>query len=151
MAAEDITGKDTVLKGVNSPNNYVRSVAHLIDGTEHAGILAMDTHDLFRIPKGNMLKELTVLALGDTTSSGAATIQFKAKTGAAAEAVNSTALAIADLAKGDAVALPVEKIKAYDPENDIIIQMTVGTAALTAIRILIVAEFLPVAEFMTAG
>ena len=151
MAAEDITGKDTVIKGVNSPNNYVRSVAHLIDGTEHAGILAVDTHDLFRIPKGNMLKGLTILALDSATSSGAATIQFKAKTGSSAEAVNATAIGVANLAKGDAIAIPVEKIKAYDPENDIIIQMTVGTAALTAIRILIVAEYLPVTEFLTAG
>ena len=35
MASVDITAYDTVVKGVNSPNCYIRSEAHLIDGLYH--------------------------------------------------------------------------------------------------------------------
>ena len=34
MTSADITGLDTTVKGVNSTNNYIRSVAHIIDGGE---------------------------------------------------------------------------------------------------------------------
>ena len=47
--------------------------------------------------------------------------------------------------------IPVEKIKGYDPDYDTIIQMTVGTAALTAVKLFVVAEYIPVYDFMTAG
>ena len=151
MASADITGKDTLVKGVNSPNNYIRSEAHLLDGNEFPGILAADTHDLFRIPKGNALVRLTVVALENTASGGSATLQFKAKINGASEAVNGTAIAKADIAKGDVVVLPVAKIKGYDRENDTIIQLTVGTAALTALKLLVIADYLPVAEFMELG
>ena len=152
MASADITGVNTVVFGVNSPNNYIRSEAHLIDGSENAGVLAADTHSLFKIPKGNMLTGLKVCALASTTSEGSATVQFKAKVGSsAAEAINGTAIAKADLAAGDVVCIPVEKIKGYDASGDTVIQMTVGTAALTAVKLLIVAEYLPVTELLTAG
>ena len=152
MASADITGKDTLVKGVNSPNYYVQSEAHLIDGTEEPGVLASDTHDLFKIAKGNMLTGLKVCALANTTSEGSATVQFKAKVGsAAAEAINGTAIGKADLQAGDVVCIPVEKIKGYDAEGDVLIQLTVGTAALTAVKLLVVAEYIPVTQFLTAG
>ena len=150
MASADITAKDTVVKGVNSPNNYLRTVAHLLDGSEHSGILASDTHSLFVIQKGNMLTGLKVVALADTTSSGSATVQFKASINSVAEALH-TAIGKADLAAGDVVVIPVETIKGYDPSYDTVVQMTVGTAALTALKLLVFAEYLPVAEFITAG
>ena len=151
MAAADIKAKDTLVKGVNSMNNYIRSQAHLIDGTEHPGILDDDTHDLFTIPKGNMLTGLKLVALGATTSDGSATVQFKAKAGSGnAEAIH-TAIAVADLAAGDVFACDVQKIKAYDPDNDIIIQMAVGTADLTASKIFVIVEYVPVVEFLNAG
>ena len=68
MASADITAKDTVVRGVNSPNNYVRSEAHLIDGTENAEILAADTHSLFKLPKGTMLTALKICALPGSCS-----------------------------------------------------------------------------------
>lgn len=152
MASADITAKDTVVRGVNSPNNYVRSEAHLIDGTENAEILAADTHSLFKLPKGTMLTGLKICALENTASSGSATLQFKAKVGdSAAEAINSSAIAKADLQKGDVVCIPVEKIKTYDADNGAVVQLTVGTADLTALKLLVVAEYIPVTEFMTAG
>jgi len=151
MAATDITGKLTLVKGVNSLNNYTRSQAHLIDGSEHAGILTVETHDLFSIPKGNMLTGLKIVALVNSLSAGGATVQFKAKIGAAAESINATAIGKADLAAGDVVVLPVEKIKGYDVENDTVIQLTVGTAALTQLKLFVIAEYIPVLEFMTMG
>lgn len=150
MAATDITAKETIVKGVNSPNNYIRSEARLIDGAENAGLLTVETHSLFVIPKGNMLTGLKVVALAAVTSDGSATLQFKAKIGAAAEAVH-TAIAVADLAKGDVHVLPVAAIKGYDADADTTIQLTVGVAALTALKVLVVAEYIPVVEFMTAG
>lgn len=152
MASADITGNDTRVKGVNSPNNYVQSEAHLLDGEEFAGILAADTHDLFKIGAGNALTGLKVCVLANTTSEGSATVQFKAKVGSgAAEAINGTAIGKADLQAGDVVSIPVEKIKAYDGTDETLIQMTVGTAALTAFKVLVVAEYIPVKQFITAG
>lgn len=150
MAATDITAKETIVKGVNSPNNYIRSEARLIDGAENAGLLTVETHSLFVIPKGNMLTGLKVVALAAVTSDGSATLQFKANIGDAAEAVH-TAIAVANLAKGDVHVLPVAAIKGYDADNDTTIQLTVGVAALTALKVLVVAEYIPVVEFMTAG
>lgn len=151
MAATDITGKLTLVKGVNSLNNYIRSEAHIIDGSEHTGILTVAAHDLFVIPKGNMLTGIKIVALTDTLSAGSATVQFQAKIGAAAEDINATAIGKADLAAGDVVVLPVEKIKGYDDDTDTVIQLTVGTAALTQLRLFVIAEYIPVLEFMTMG
>ncbi len=150
MASADITTKDTLVKGVNSMNNYIRSEAHILDGVENPGILAADTHSLFVIPKGNALVGLKIVALADTTSAGSATVQFKASINSVAEAIH-TAIGKADLAAGDVVVADVAKIKGYDASYDTVIQMTVGTAALTAVKLLVIAEYLPVVEFMTAG
>jgi hypothetical protein len=150
MTSADITALDTVVKGVNSEKNYIRSEAHILDGVENPGILAADTHSLFVIPKGNALVGLKIIALGDTTSSGSATVQFKASINSVAEAIH-TAIGKADLAAGDVSVFDVLKIKGYDPNYDTIIQMTVGTAALTAVKLLVIAEYIPVEMFMTAG
>nr|DAH45641.1 MAG TPA: hypothetical protein [Caudoviricetes sp.] len=148
--AADITAKYTHVKGVNSMNNYVRSEAHLLDGKEHSGILDTETHDLFVLPEGVMLTGLKVVSLANTESSGAATVQFKLKLDGAAEAVGA-AIGKGDLQTGDTVVLPVEKIKAYDPEGSGVIQMTVGTAALTTFKVLVIADYVPVHEFLTNG
>lgn len=150
MAATDITAKATLVKGVNSLNNFTRSEAHLIDGSEHAGILTVATHNLFVIPKGNMLTGLKVVALSAVTSDGSATVQFKANINSTAEAIH-TAIAVANLAAGDVHVLPVAAIKGYDADHDTTIQLTVAVAALTALKVLVVAEYIPVVEFMTAG
>ena len=145
----DITGKDTAVKGVNSVN-YVRYFAHTINGTENSEILATGTHDLFKIPAGFMLTGLKAVALADTTSSGSATIQFKLKIGESAEAINS-AVGKADIQTGDVINAAVTAIKGYSADSDLIVELTVGTAALTAIDLLVIAETVPVKEFLTAG
>ena len=150
MANADITANDTLIKGVNSFRNYLQSEAHLIDGGEYAGILATGTHDLFKIPAGNMLVGLSIVALGDTASSGEATVQFKAKIGSAAENIGD-AIGKADLAAGDVVTLTAVKIKGYNADKDIVIEMTVGVAALTGLKLFVIANYVPVKEFITAG
>lgn len=151
MAAADITAKDTVVKGVNSLNNYTRFEAHLLDGTEHPGILAADTHDLFKIPAGNAVTGITIVSLDTATSSGSATATFKAKVGTAdAEALHS-AVALADLAAGDTAKFLTTKIKGYAADAETLIQLTVGTAAFTKLKLLVIVEYVPVVEFMTAG
>jgi hypothetical protein len=150
MASADITTKDTIVKGVNSENNYVRSEAHILDGTENSGILAADTHDLFVIPKGNALVGLKVIALSSTTSGGSATVQFKAKVGTETATAIGSAIAKANLAAGFVHNLAVATL-AYSATADTTIEMTVGTAALTAVKLLVIAEYIPVDMFMNAG
>lgn len=150
MADTNITANDTVVKGVNSTNNYVRSESHLIDGSEFSGILGTGTHSLFTIPKGNLLVGLRAVALAATTSSGSATIQFKADINSTAEALH-TAVGKADFAAGDIINLLPTAIKCYDADYPTTIQMTVATAALTAFKALVIAEYIPVTEFITAG
>lgn len=151
MAATDITAKDTVVKGVNSLNNFTRSEAHLVDANEAVGLLTIATHNLFTIPKGNMLTALKVVALAAVTSDGSATVQFKASIDGVAEALHGTAIAVANFTAGDVYVLPVSAIKGYDSAKDTIIQAVVGAAALTSLKILVIAEFVPVVEFLTAG
>ena len=150
MASADITSKDTLVKGVNSEVNYVRSEAHIIDGTENSGVLAQDTHDLFVIPAGNALVGLKVVALADTTSSGSATVTFKAKVGTETATAVGSAIAKANLATGFVQNLSVATL-AYSATADTKIEMTVGTAALTAVKLLVIAEYIPINMFMTAG
>ena len=152
MASADITTKDTLVKGVNSENNYIRSEAHILDGVENPGILAADTHSLFKIPKGNALVGLKVISLATATSGGSATVQFKTKVGtASAEAINGSAIALAKLAAGEVHNFNAAAIVTYSATADTTIQMTVGTAALTAVKLLVIAEYIPVDMFMTAG
>lgn len=145
----DITGNETTVKGVNSVN-YVRYFAHRINGAEHSGILATGTHDLFKIPAGNLLTGIKAVALANTTSSGSATIQFKLKIGDAAEAIGS-AVGKADIQAGDSINAAVTGIKAYSGDDDLVVELVVGTAALTAVDLLVIAETVPVKEFITAG
>lgn len=145
----DITGKDISVKGVNSVN-YVRSFAFRADGKENSEILGTGTHDLFKIPGGHYLTGLKVVSLGATTSSGSATVQFKVKIGTDSEAV-ADATGKTDLQAGDSLILPVTGIKSYSGEGDLTIQLVVGTADLTVLDLLIIAETIPVTEFITAG
>ena len=151
MADADITAKDTLVKGVNSTNNYVRSEAHLIDGVEDSGILAIGTHDLFVIPKGNLLVNLRAVALADTASSGVTRINFAVKFVGGTSTALGTPVVKGSVATGDEIALSITGMKAYDADNGLIVQLTAGTTALTAFKALVIAEYIPVTEFITAG
>ena len=152
MAAKDITGSVLVLKGVNSEQNYTRSLSVVIDGADEADLLTVATHSLIKIPAGNMISGIKVLPLASATSAGAATLQFLAKVGSGtAEAINGTALALAALAAGKVHNLNLSSVKGYSETDDTVIQMTVGTADFTALKFMIFVEYIPVSNFLNRG
>ena len=149
MADVDITAKDTRVNGILSDEIYVKQEAHVIDFVE-LGVNGTGTHDLFKLAPGDALVGLTVIVLDAVTSDGSATVQFKAKFNASAEALKD-AIAKADLAKGDVIAIPVPGVKGYDADYGAVIQATVGTADLTAGKAMLIASVVPAKQFQTRG
>lgn len=147
----DFTNIDFRVNGVNQDTNYKKQYAFCIDTAEYSGMQATGTHDIAVIPAGEAVTGLTIFVLTSAASSGSATVQFKLDFDGTAEAVNSTALAIANLAAGDIADLSVNGIKAFDTAKECTLQFTVGTAALTAGKFLIVVDTIPVAEFINKG
>lgn len=147
----DFTNIDFRENGVNQDTNFTKQYAFTIDAAANSAMLATGTHDLAVIPAGEAVTAVKVFVLTGAASSGAATVQFKLDFGGTAEAVNSTAGDIANLAAGDIAAMPVSGIKAFDTEAECVLQMAVGTAALTAFKFLLVVETVPVKEFITRG
>lgn len=140
----DITNKNILIPGVNSATNFVQEYAVELDLGAMAEIAATGTHDLLKLPAGVALVGLKAVVVDAVTSGGAGTVQFKVN----GSAVNSTALSIAQLAKGMVHTMGVNGIAAYG-ENTL--QLTVGTAALTGGKVLLIVETLPVDMFVTAG
>ena len=149
MADVDITAKDTRLNGILSDEIYIKQEAHVIDFAE-LGVNGTGTHDLFKLAPGDALVGLTVIVLTGFTSDGSATVQFKSKFNASAEALKD-AIAKADLAAGDVYKIAAPGVKGYDGSYGAVIQATVGTAALTAGKALIIASVVPAKQFLTRG
>ena len=59
----DITNINLNVPGVNSATNYLREKAFVIDFSTQAGIAAVGTHDIIKLPKGEALQALRVIAL----------------------------------------------------------------------------------------
>lgn len=146
MANADITNKDITVPGVNSATNFIKSTAFELDFAVVSDIVAVGTHDLIDIPAGETLVGLKVIVVGAVTSGGAGTVQFKV----GGNTINSTALALAGLAKGFVHNLVVTGVNAYS-DGTVPIQLTVGTAALTGGKLLCIAETIPGDMFITAG
>lgn len=140
----DITNKNITVPGVNSTTNFVKQYALLLDMNTMSEIAETGTHDIFALPPGEALVGLKIVVIEKATSGGSATAQFKVN----GSAVNTTALALAALADGFTHNLNVAGIAAYG-ENKI--QLTVGSAAYTGGKFLVVAETLPAEMFVTAG
>lgn len=140
----DITNKNIAVPGVNSATNFVRERAFLLDMDTTAEIAAVGTHDLVKLPAGEALTGLKVIVIAPATSGGAATAQFKVN----GASVNSTALALAGLGEGMVHCFGVSGVKAYG-ENTL--QLTVGTAAYTGGKLLVIAETIPAEMFVTNG
>lgn len=147
----DVTNKNFRIPGVNQDTNFIKQRSYCLNGAEVPEILATGTHDVIALPKGEALIGLRVIALENTASGGSATLQFKVAIGEAAENINASAIGIGNLAAGDVHALPVNAVKGYDEDVGAVIQLSVGSAALTAVKLLIVVETLPVAEFTKLG
>lgn len=140
----DITNKNITVPGVNSATNFVKQYAYLLDMTTFSEIAEVGTHDLAKLPAGEALVGLKAVVINKMTSGGAATAQFKVN----GAAINSTALALSGLTDGLTHNFNVSGIAAYG-ENTL--QLTVGTAAFTGGKLLVVAETLPAEMFVTNG
>ena len=150
MPATDVTNKVKRLNGVNVLTNHVLTDAYIIDAAENAGLLTVATHSLAVVPPGMAVVGLKVISLVTATSDGNATLQFKLKHGSdSAESIGS-ANAIAALTAGDVINIPTSGIKAYG-DSKVVVQATVGTAAYTALKFMLMVEMVPVSDFLTAG
>jgi hypothetical protein len=147
----DITNINLRVPGVNSATNYLRQRAYTVDFATLSGIAAVGTHDIIKLPKGEALQALRVVAIESAASGGAATLQFKIAFNGTAANVNSTAVAVAGLAKGMVQNMPVTGIKAVDSEYEGVLQMVVGSAAYTGGKFLLIVETLPAEAFVTNG
>lgn len=140
----DITNKNITVPGVNSATNFVKQYAYLLDMTTFSEIAEVGTHDLAKLPAGEALVGLKAVVIDKMTSGGAATAQFKVN----GAVINSTALALSGLADGLTHNFNVSGIAAYGKNT---LQLTVGTAAFTGGKLLVVAETLPAEMFVTNG
>ena len=140
----DITNKNIAIPGVNSATNFVQQYSFLLDLDNVADITAVGTHNLVKLPADEALVGLKLIIVKGLTSGGSATAQIKVN----GTAINTTALALAGLAEGLVHNYNVAGIKAYG-ENTL--QLTVGTAAFTGGKVLVIAETIPAKKFTTAG
>ena len=148
----DITNKNFKIPGVNQDTNYIKQQSYMLDGGVASEILETGSHEVIALNKGEAITKLRVIAVkGGATSAGSATVQFKALFDETAEAINKTAIPVADLAEGDVHEFPVNGIKGYDAEKAAVIQFVVGGANLTGLKLLLIVETLPVEEFLKLG
>ena len=147
----DVTNKNVRVPGVNQDTSFIKQRSYCLNGAEAPEILATGTHNVIALPKGEAVTRVRVIALENTTSGGSATLQFKVAFGETAENINTSAVGISNLAAGDVYDLPVNGVKGYDEAVGAVIQLAVGSAALTAVKLLVVVETLPVAEFTKLG
>lgn len=137
------------LNGINQ-ENYVRHEAFLVDLKEVSDAQAVGTHTIALLPRGSAVLGLKVVVLDAVTSSGAATLAFKAQVGVGTAAAVGGSLALSSLAKGCGHALSVAG-GVVQGDGDVKLQMTVGTAAITGGRLMVVADTIPVSEYLENG
>lgn len=141
---------DTEKKGAGLQHNLKEQRAHLI-ATAKADLLgtrAVGTHNLIKIPKGKMLVGGKMVVLTAATSAGAATIQIKVGTVAL-----TSAIAKADVTANKVIPLvvPAAGGDVYAADADMTIDLVVAVAALTALKVLIIPEFIDINSTMTRG
>ncbi len=146
----DVSSQLARLNGTNAPTNYIQQDAYLVDLAVLTALLPIGTHTLFKLPKGAMLTGIKLLSISAVTSGGSATLALKANVGGTAGGVGSS-IAVADLAAGNVNCLSPSAIKAYSATEEIEIQVTVATAALTGGKLMVVAEYIPAASFQERG
>lgn len=137
------------LNGINQ-ENYVRHESFLVDLKEVSDAQAVGTHTIALLPRGSAVLGLKVVVLDAVTSSGAATLAFKAQVGVGTAAAVGGSLALSALAKGCGHALSAAG-GVVQGDGDVKLQMTVGTAALTGGRLMVIADTIPVSEYLENG
>ncbi|MGN0878444.1 MAG: hypothetical protein ACI4WT_03175 [Oligosphaeraceae bacterium] len=137
------------LNGINQ-ENYVRHEAFLVDLKEVSDAQAVGTHTIALLPRGSAVLGLKVVSLDAVTSSGSATLAFKVQIGAGTAAAIGGSLALSALAKGCGHALSAAGGVVHG-DGDVRLQVTVGTAAVTGGRLMVVADTIPVSEYLENG
>lgn len=144
----DITNKDITVPGVNSWTTFVKQKSLLLDFSALSAISAVGTHSLCEFPDGEALVGLRVFAITGATSGGAATAQFKWEVGGTVTTINSTAFALSGLAEGMVQNVVATSGKLLGKGT---LQLTVGTAAYTGGKLLVIVETVPAKMFVTNG
>lgn len=141
---------ETEKKAAGLQHNLKEQRAHLIDTgkTELLDLRTVGTHNIIKIPKGKMLTGGHMVILTAAASAGAATAQLKV--GAVAL---TSAIAKADLTANKVIPLvvPAAGGDVYAVDADKTIDLVVGTAALTALKVLVFPEFMDINTTMTRG
>lgn len=140
----DVTNRNFAVPGVNSVANYIESKAFEFDFANVSDITAVGSHDVVKLEADKALVGLKVIVIDKATSSGSATLQFKVN----GTAINSTAVALAALDAGYVHNFVVTGAQAYG-ENTL--SITVGGAAFTGGKLLVIADTIPAKMFVTAG
>jgi hypothetical protein len=154
MAATDITALVEQKKTNNTFHNLFEQHIYDIDvaNSDFEGIETVATHNLVTIPEGKALVKGFAVVKDAVTSDGNATVQFKVGSDTLTGAV-----AKANLAAGDVIELSPNDadgtggVAGYAAAAADTLDMTVGTAALTAGRFLLVLEFIDVATILAQG
>ena len=152
MAATDITGVVEATKAPYEFEQLHRDEVVSIDvlDADFVGIETVAAHKLVAVPEGKALVGAKVVVLEDITSGGAATVKFTI----GGKDV-SAAIAKAKLIQGAVIALPLDATGdnlsyAFDA-TAVTVNMTVGTAALTAGKFLLYLSYVDVAGVVENG
>jgi hypothetical protein len=147
----DITNQNIRVPGVNAAGTFVKQQSYVVDFATLSGIAGTGTHDIIKLDKGDAVVGVRVVALESAASSGAATLQLKLAFHGSAANINSSAVALAGLAKGVVQNMPVSGIKSFDSEYEGVIQLVVATAAYTAGKLLLIVDTVPAEAFVVNG
>lgn len=152
----DVTTKVARMNGFYQPNTLVKTTVHLLDFGAAPDAMGVDTHDLVKIPAGHAVTGVTVVPLVAFTSDGNATLTIKVKAGTETAASIGSAIAKANLAAGKVTKLiPSAGAQLLKDTNGIyaeeVLQATVGAAAFTAGKALIIIDAIPVGDLLVNG
>lgn len=145
----DVTNKETRVPGVNQDTNYIRQESHIIDAAG-LGVTAVGTHELFVVPRGGMLANFRLAMIGAGSGSANATVKFQATVNSSAVELTS-ATAVTSFGSGACINTPVNGAVCDLVGSGAVIQMVVGSAALVDFKALVIAESIPVEDFLTLG
>jgi len=155
MADSDVTSLVPRLNGFYQPNTLVKSTVHILDLAVATSAKSADTHDLVKIPAGHAVVGVTIVSLTSFASSGAATMTIKVKAGTETAAAIGSAVSLTNLAVGKVTKLVPAGALSLKATNGVyagsVLQMTVGTAAYTAGKAMIIVDTIPVADFLVNG